>query len=499
MPLHTNLAASLRRNATSVGSRAALRWRDQELTWAQLDARVDAYARGLLALELPGDAHPARVAIALPNTIEFAAVYLATLRAGLVAVPINPAYTAREFGESLDESGARVLIATADVHVTVGARPGYAYTLDVDLSNLALDGAPVTETTAADDLAVLLFTSGSLGRPKGAMLSHRALLANHEQLAAITPPVVLPDDVVLLAVPVFHAYGLNSGLGAVVHHGATGVLVEATDAAETLRIIDEHQVSVVLGVPTMFLAWSLVPDYARTFERTRLSVCGAAPLGADIAGAFRAATGKTIFVGYGLTESAPVLTTTLASPIPKVGSIGRALPGVDLRLVNVAGDDVWSTDVDEDDDASGDPGEIVVRGANLFSGYWPDGTDGPDPDGWWATGDIAYADADGDLFLVDRLHELIIVNGFNVYPAEVEQVLVTHPAVREAAVVGVQHPYTGQSVTAFVVTSAPVDVDDLLGHCRRSLARFKCPTAVEFRSELPHSATGKVRKGALHA
>jgi long-chain acyl-CoA synthetase len=499
VPSPQNLAGFLRRNAEVAGSRPALRWQDQTLTWAELDARVDAYARGLARLDLPADDHPARVAIALPNTPEFAVLYLAVLRAGLVAVPINPAYTARELGQLLDESGARLLIATAEVRAIVGERAGRAYTLGVDLDELALDGAPVAETTGGDDLAVLLFTSGSLGHPKGAMLSHRALIANHTQLAAIEPPVVVPDDVVLLCVPLFHAYGLNSGLGAIVYHGATGVLVEEFDPSETLRIINASEVTAVLGVPTMFLAWSLLPEFAEAFGAVRVSVCGAAPLGAGVASAFRSATGRPIFIGYGLTESAPVLTTTLASPVPKPGSIGRAIPGVELRLVGVSGDTLDLDDADDDDGTPGtDPGEIVVRGENLFSGYWPDGRDGPDADGWWATGDVAYADADGDLFLVDRLHELIIVNGFNVYPAEVEQVLATHPAVREAAVVGIVHPYTGQSVKAFVVTSSSVAVDDLLGHCRRNLARFKCPTAIEFRPELPHSATGKVRKGALH-
>jgi long-chain acyl-CoA synthetase len=498
VPSHQNLAELVRRNATAIGARPALRWQHRSLTWAELDRQVDAYARGLIALALPADGHPARVAIALPNTVEFALLYLATLRAGLIAVPINPAYTARELGQLLDESGARVLIATADVRDALGGGyAGRAYTLGMDLDELALDGAPVIESTGGDDLAVLLFTSGSLGHPKGAMLSHRALLANHVQLAAIEPPVVVPDDVVLLSVPLFHAYGLNSGLGAIVYHGATGVLVEEFDPSETLRIIEQSRVTAVIGVPTMFLAWSLLPEFASAFRHARMSVCGAAPLGAATASAFQAATGQTIFIGYGLTETAPVLTTTLASETPKPGSIGRAIPGVDVRLINVSGE---TLDLDDEDGTPGtDPGEIVVRGDNLFDGYWPDGRDGPDPDGWWATGDVAYADADGDLFLVDRLHELIIVNGFNVYPAEVEQVLATHPAVREAAVVGVLHPYTGQSVKAFVVTSAPVAVDDLLGHCRRNLARFKCPTAVEFRTELPHSATGKVRKGGLHA
>jgi long-chain acyl-CoA synthetase len=188
----------------------------------------------------------------------------------------------------------------------------------------------------------------------------------------------------------------------------------------------------------------------------------------------------------------------------KTGSIGRPLPGVEVRLTAADGEIVWPDDEaadDFDDDASGspgtDPGEIVVRGANLFSGYWPDGRDGPDAHGWWATGDVAYADVDGDLFIVDRLRELILVNGFNVYPLEVELVLAAHPAVAEAAVVGVDHPYTGQTVKAYVVASAPVTVDELLAWCGRNLARFKCPTAIEFTDALPHSATGKVRKGDL--
>ena len=204
-----------------------------------------------------------------------------------------------------------------------------------------------------------------------------------------------------------------------------------------------------------------------------------------------------------------MVTTTLAGPAPKEGSIGRALPGVDVRLINAAGADVWRSDapagVDEvddfDDDAAGspgtDPGEIVVRGANLFSGYWPDGRDGPGPDGWWATGDVAFADADGDLFLVDRLRELILVNGFNVYPAEVEQVLMAYPAVAEAAVIGIPHRPSGETVKAYVVTDSPVAAADLAAHCARNLARFKCPTEFEFVTELPHSATGKVRKVAL--
>jgi long-chain acyl-CoA synthetase len=246
----------------------------------------------------------------------------------------------------------------------------------------------------------------------------------------------------------------------------------------------------------------------------RVAVCGAAPLDSTVATRFSGLTGRPVMVGYGLTETAPVLTSTLVSPEPKSGSIGRPIPGVEVRLVAANGEVIWSDGLtgpeepEEPDELTlafsspgSDPGQIVARGANLFDGYWPDRRGGPDPDGWWATGDIAYADADGDLFLVDRLGELILVNGFNVYPHEVELALQAHPGVAASAVLGVPHPYTGQTVKAYVVRTAPdaVTVEELLRHCERQLARFKCPTRVEFVDALPYSLIGKVRKTELRS
>jgi long-chain acyl-CoA synthetase len=493
-----NVADLVRRAARDVGAdKPALIWQDRTVTWGELDARVDAAAHALRNLALPDSAgHPARVAIVLPNVPDYAVAYFGALRAGLVAVPVNPGYTQRELEQVLADSGAAVLVATPQVLDTVGLAVAHRYPAPPEEP-----GAPVEPTTGGEDLAVLIYTSGTEGDPKGAMLSHRALLANHEQVAAIKPAPIGADDVLLLAVPLFHAYGLNSGLGAVAWHGATGVLLERFDPAESLRLIARHRITVVVGVPQMIVAWSLLPDCGEAFASARVVVSGAAPLDPAAANRFLAATGHPVFEGYGLTETGPVLTTTLASPIPKTGSIGRPLPGVSVKLVAAGGEEIELTEDDFDDDAPGspgtDPGEIVARGANLFSGYWPDARDRPDADGWWPTGDVAYADADGDLFLVDRLRELILVSGFNVYPYEVEQVLMAHPAVVEAAVLGVPHPYTGQTVKAFVVTGEPVGTEELLGYCERNLARFKCPTAIEFVASLPHSATGKVRKAAL--
>jgi long-chain acyl-CoA synthetase len=495
----SNFADLVRRAASAGGARPALRSHDAVLTWAELDRQVDAAAAGLAALALPADGRGRpRVAIALPNVPEFAAVFFGVLRAGLVAVPVNPAYTARELGHVLEDSGAAVLVATRAVVSELGdAAPAVRYTLGENLGDLLEgDAAPAGTTGGGEDLAVLLYTSGTGGAPKGAMLPHRALLANHEQLARLEPAPVTGDDVLLLAVPLFHAYGLNSGLGAVAYHGACGVLLERFDPADSLQAIERHGVTAVVGVPPMFIAWSLMGErLARAWAGVRLAVCGAAPLEPAAERRFAETTGRSVHQGYGLTEGAPVLTSTLASPSLKPGSIGRPIPGVEVRLVDAGGADVEP----DEEDGTNDPGEIVARGRNFFQGYWPDGASAPAPDGWWATGDVAYADEDGDLFIVDRLGELILVSGFNVYPHEIESVLAAHEAVLEAAAVGVPHPYTGQTVKAVVVRrpGSHVTAEELIAHCERNLARFKCPTAVEFVAELPHSATGKVRKGVL--
>jgi long-chain acyl-CoA synthetase len=338
------------------------------------------------------------------------------------------------------------------------------------------------------------------------MLSHRALLANLEQCAKLWPSPVLPNDVVLLAIPLFHAYGLNPALGLLARAGATGVLVDHFDPAGTLELIARHGITAVPAVPAMYVRWAEEPRLREAFAGVRLATSGAAPLPPATLLAFRAA-GISVYEGYGLTEAAPVLTSALVGGTPKPGSVGRVIPGVALRLAEATGGEA-----EQEPDAEGGPGEldlvgpgggpgeIVVRGPNLFSGYWPDGADGPDGEGWWATGDVAYADDDGDLHLVDRRTDLILVSGFNVYPAEVEAVLAAHPGVAEAAVVGRPDPERGdETVLAYVVPAegASPTQQELLDWAARSLARFKLPATVEFVPELPHTATGKVIKSQL--
>jgi long-chain acyl-CoA synthetase len=500
-PAPANVSDLVRDAARRDGAKAALLFEGSTVTWAELESRVAAVAAGLAALgTVAGD----RVAIQLGNTPDFPAVYFGALRAGLIAVPVNTGYTRAELVHCLSDCGAAVLVTAQGgaetglsllpelpglrsvVVAGTAAAPAGASTLDDLQADQPGESASVG---GGEDVAVVIYTSGTSGRPKGAMLTHRALLANLDQCARIDPPVTTADDVVLLVLPLFHIYGLNAALGAVARHGATGVLSERFDPVETLGQIRRHGVTNVVGAPPMYVAWSMLPDVGDAFASVRLAVSGAAPLPSDVLHRFLDMTGHHVFEGYGLTETAPVLTTTLMSEVAKPASIGRAVPGIELKLL-----DEQSRPVED-----GDPGEIWVRGANVFSGYWPDGAGGPDADGWFATGDVAYVDDDGDLHLVDRRRELILVSGFNVYPREVEDVLVEHPDIEEAAVIGIAHPYTGESVKALVVlrSGARLTAEDVIAYCALSLARFKCPTAVEFVAELPHSATGKVSKGRL--
>ncbi len=298
------------------------------------------------------------------------------------------------------------------------------------------------------------------------------------------------DDVVLGVLPLFHVYGLNAVLGGVLRHRAKLLLVERWDPVTVLDIVEDEACSVLPVAPPVFAHWLPLDNLADRLGPVRLVLSGSAPLGPEVVDAFTAATSIPVHQGYGLTEAAPVVTSTLCSESLQSGSVGAALPGIEVRLVDATGRVLGGED----------PGEIQVRGDNLFSGYWPDGSGGVDAEGWWATGDVGLLDQTGDLFLVDRVKELVIVSGFNVYPTEVEEVLREVPGVLDAAVIGVEDPRTGEAVVAYVVAH---DVDaDALGaavaeHAAARLARFKQPTRIEVVDELPLTVTGKVQKGRL--
>jgi long-chain acyl-CoA synthetase len=294
--------------------------------------------------------------------------------------------------------------------------------------------------------------------------------------------------------------------------GATVVLTEWSDPGRLLEVIVEHRVSTVAGVPSTFRSLLELPaERLRTATAgLRLCTSGGAPLPPQLLAGFRAVTGLSIVEGYGLTEAGPVVTSNPINGTPKPGSVGRPLPGIELRLDDVGDEDyppgpavdedTPPTDAGEYDfETGGDTGRIAIRGRNLFSGYWPDGAGGPDADGWFRTADVGFTDADGDLHLFDRSSDLVVVNGFSIYPREVEQVLLELPGVAEAAVVGVPDERTGQAVRAVLVRAADASVTapEVLAHCAGRLARFKVPAVVEFAPALPRTPTGKIARRQL--
>jgi long-chain acyl-CoA synthetase len=443
------------------------------LSYRELDARVTAAGLALLDAGLhEGD----RVALQLQTGADFVSLYLGTVRAGLVAVPVNPAYSPGEVERIVADSGAGLVLTDESGAALLASAPG---------------GADPRRDRSGEHLVALMYTSGTSGLSRGAMLSARAMLANVDQIASLDPPLLLDSDVVFVPLPLTHIFGLNSGLGVALRVGATLVLADRFDAAATLETMASERVTAVLGVPGQFAAWLAHPGMRAGFANVRFGMSGSATLPRAVVAGF-AEVGIPLYDGYGLTEAAPVVAVNAlgaGQDGPLAGSVGLPLPGVEVELRDSDGEVV-----DE-----GDPGRLFVRGANLFSGYWPDGSGGPDRDGWYGTNDIACSDPDGQLHLVGRSTDLVIVNGFNVYPAEVEKVLAAEPDVAEVAVVGVPDERTGEAVRAYVVPAPgrSLDPDQLRAAAARSLARFKLPTVIEVVSALPHTVTGKIMKWQL--
>lgn len=460
-------------------------------TFAELETNA---ARLASALRARGIAAGDRVGLLMPNTIEFVEAYFGILRSGAVVVPLHVMLTPPEIGRIVADSGAKLILAAAPLLEAAEASGREAVSTDHWASFLDEGTAPVDITGGDEDLAVLAYTSGTTGEPKGAMLTHRNLLANLDQQMEIGDDQVREEDVLFLALPLFHIFGLNVPLGLLVRNGATGLLLERFEPIETLRLIQEHRVTVLFGAPPMYTAWIDTPGADQyDLSSVRLAISGASALSSEALERFDNLFGVKIYEGYGMTETAPTLTTNRMSEVPRAGSVGRPLPGVELRLVGEDGEEV----------ELGDPGEILVRGPNIFKGYWKreEETTACFSDGWFKTGDVAIQDEEGYLYLVDRKRDLIIVSGFNVFPSEVEAALMEDPAVAEAAVIGEPHPYTGESVKAFVVAaegSSPTEESILAGVSTR-LARFKCPSSVEIVEELPRVITGKVLRRALRS
>jgi long-chain acyl-CoA synthetase len=479
------------------------------LSWTAFDTAVSAEAARLRTAGVDrGD----RVVVRLGNGIGFCVAVLGALRAGAVAVPYGPIAVARELEIVFADCSPRVVVATGDDEpARACAAAAGAAVLPPPDPDAAPPGELPDPGPGGEQLALLVYTSGTTGSPRGVQLTHRALLANREQTAAVRPAPVTPVDRLLLSLPLFHIFGLAAGLLQACWVGAAVVLTERFDPGHLAEVLRAERVSALAGVPSMFRALLDLPaDRLRAATSgVRLCTSGGAPLPPRWLADFQEATGLSIFEGYGLTEGGPVITTTAIGGVAKPGSVGRPLPGIELRLVDADGrpldEERDPGDLDPDDldtdgsDPASDTGIVALRGPNLFSGYWPDGSGGPDREGWFRTADVGFLDADGDLHLVDRSSDVVIVNGFNVYPREVEQVLLELPGISEAAVVGVPDDRTGERVKAVLVRAGGdgPGADQVRAHCQERLARFKVPGDIEFVEALPRTPTGKVARRQL--
>ncbi|HVB11376.1 MAG TPA: long-chain fatty acid--CoA ligase [Bacillota bacterium] len=503
VPLYAFLSRSASRRAAMIffGRRTSYDqlWR-QALTLAASLRR-----RGIR----PGD----RIATALPNCPQAAVAFFGILAAGAVAVPCNPLYTERELAFQLKDSGARGVIALDLLRQRIEAARGdvewVAYAsigeaLPAHLATLQrmrerpkpiprgerfaelLNGSPEPPTPAApDSLAVLQYTGGTTGTSKGCMLTHANLVANMVQGQAWLYRTRPGKEVILAVLPLFHVYGLSSVLNYGVASGATLVMVPRLDYAQLVSMIKRYRPSMFPGAPTIYAGLiRYLEQHPTKLPRMEAGISGSAPLAADTQSRFEHLSGINLVEGYGLSEASPV---THCNPVwggRRAGSIGLPWPDTDARII----------DPDTGAEAAmGEVGELCVRGPQVMRGYWrrPEETaDVLSTDGWLRTGDLARMDDDGFFYIVGRRKDLIIASGYNIYPREVEEVLLSHPGVDDAAVVGVADPYRGETVKAFIVGKAtPEELD---AFCRQRLAVYKVPKQYEFRDSLPRSAVGKV-------
>jgi long-chain acyl-CoA synthetase len=479
-----------------------------------------------------------RVALVLPNTPQFVVAFYGALRAGAIVVPCNPLYTAPELRHQLADSGATVVVVLSRLYPVVKAARAGTAVRDVIVTNIKEEMPPVLRIlftlakekkdghrqpfagdpgavafsevlagpasiadkeaadTSPDDIAVLQYTGGTTGVSKGAMLSHRALVANTLQSRSWFTNLRDGEGTAMAVMPFFHVYGLTVVMSLAVQCAAAMILEPQFDLEHVLKDVQKHRPKLFSGAPRIYNAINNSP-VAKKYDLRSIEACisGSAPLLVETHRKFVELTGARLVEGYGLTEAAPV---THCNPLfgdgkQKVGTIGVPFPDVDSKIVDL--------ETGEREMAPGEPGELIVRGPQLMNGYYkrPDETAQTLRDGWLYTGDIAVADEDGYVAIVDRKKEMIIVSGFKVYPREVEEVLVTHPAVMDAAAIGIAHPIKGDEVKAFVVLKrgASATADQIIAHCRERLAPFKVPKEIEFRDSLPKTLIGKTLRRQL--
>jgi len=505
---------------------------DAALSYRALREAVNRFANALAQMGVKkGD----RVAIYLPNSPQFAIAYYGALKAGAVIAPVNPIYTPRELEFILQDSGAETIVALSQFYpklqevraktklkrAIVANIKEYFPSLLKTLFTLAMEKkeghrveiaagdlwfqdvlksagtVPPKVDVQSNDDAVLLYTGGTTGLPKAAQLTHHNLLANVVQLRAWIPWAKEGNEGFLTALPLFHSYAMTTCLNMGMLLAGTLILIpNPRDLEHLLKAIDRHKPSFFPGVPTLYTAIINNPNVTKyNLKSIRACLSGAAGLPLEVAKKFGEITGGRLVEGYGLSETSPVVTTNPLFGENRIGTIGVPIPDTDVKLFDV--------ETGDKEVAVGEAGELCVKGPQVMKGYWnkPEETAKTIRDGWLHTGDVAVMDADGYFRIVDRLKEMIISGGYNIYPREIEEVLYQHPAVFEAAAIGVPDAYRGESAKAFVVLKPgqKATAEELIAFCKQNLAPYKVPRAIEFRDTLPKTMIGKILRRELVA
>lgn len=522
-PTTLNLASVLDQHLIKGPTRTAIVSGDTRLTYAQLSAMSSQVAGGLFAMGIrPGD----HVALMCPNLPYFAMAYFGILKVGAVVVPLNVLLRPREIAYHLRDSDCKAILcfegtselpmaqmAKAGIDVVTSCEDLIVMTIDPTATKSPIDGARTlaqlmhrqptefeTHAVLADDTAVMLYTSGTTGQAKGAELTHLNMTVNAMIVRELTLPVIGGDveNITAVTLPLFHSFGQTAQMNAVLYAGGTLVLLPRFDPPTLIAAIKRERVTHWAGVPTMY--WGLLEhvtknhvDVSDISASLRLAISGGSPMPVELMRAFEQTFNVRIIEGYGLSETSPVATFGHLERPTKPGTVGQPVFGVQVRCVDESDEPV----------PVGTPGEVVIRGNNVMKGYYkrPEATAEALRGGWFHTGDIGSFDSEGYLSIVDRKKDMIIRSGLNVYPREIEEVLLTHSAVSLAAVVGVPDPRLGEEIKAFIVLKhgMTISAEELLGWCQQQFAAYKYPRLIEFRTELPLSATGKVLKRELRS
>jgi long-chain acyl-CoA synthetase len=528
----STLPKMLEASAKKFPRRTALIYFGTEMSYGQLLDHVNRCAAGLQALGLrKGE----RVALMMPNCPQYVIAYFGALRAGAIVTATSSMYTRREAAHQWHDAGATTLIiekrlypiakaASAEVPelqrtIVTGIKDYYPknfLTLDRclrakpaarrpksatlisrsallgwrDLLTLASAPRPIPQSPA--DIACLQYTGGTTGTSKGAMLTHSNLVTNAHQTRHWLSRGQ-EAEVLVAALPLFHIYAMTCVMICSMLSGGTVIILPRFELRAALSIIRRYHPTIFHGVPTMYVGFNNAPHAKNPFKSLRVCMSGGAGLPVEVQQQFEKLSGGRLVEGYGLTEASPVTHVNPPDGLAKVGSIGLPIPGTEARIVDV--------ETGTHELPLGEAGELVLRGPQVMKGYWnkPKETAEVLRNGWLFTGDIARKDEDGYFYIVDRKKDLIIAGGFNIYPREVEEVLFEHPAIKEAAVVGVPDQYRGETVKAFVVLKdeASATMEEIVAWCRERLAPYKVPRQVEFRDALPKSGVGKYLRREL--